>query len=208
VLPPENTSLHERPISGTGSVDLVIYAAQLSQSFFSCLANAVEGFMDLFLSAAASNEPGNDKTDFSLDQSSIHSDLQSVRLLPAGALASIVLWCDAELAKFAAAFGGTRILGNLALSPPPREPKPKGPRVVGSPKETPNGNKDREVRISRRGAFALLTTDLFSSSNLGRLRLLAISFVYAARRRLRSQHSALAKRFSMHPRTLTLLVYL
>jgi hypothetical protein len=146
VLHTENNSLHERPISGTGSVDLVIYAAQLSQSFFSCLANAVEGFMDLFLSAA-SNEPGNDKTDFSLDQSSIHSDLQSVRLLPAGALASIVLWCDAELAKFAAAFGGTRILGNLALSPPPREPKPKGPRVVGSPKEAPNGNKDREVRI-------------------------------------------------------------
>ena len=31
-------SLHERPLSGTGNVDLVIYAAQLSQSFFSCLA--------------------------------------------------------------------------------------------------------------------------------------------------------------------------
>ena len=36
-------TLHERPISGSGSVDLVIYAAQLSQSFFSCLANSVEG---------------------------------------------------------------------------------------------------------------------------------------------------------------------
>ena len=42
-------SLHERPISGSGNVDLVIYAAQLSQSFFSCLASAVEGFLDLFL---------------------------------------------------------------------------------------------------------------------------------------------------------------
>lgn len=98
--------------------------------------------MDLFLSAST-NDIGN-KEENSLDQSSIHSNMQAVRNLPAGALASIVLWCDSELAKFASAFGGTRILGNLALSPPPREVKPKGPRVLGQ-KDEANGSKDRQV---------------------------------------------------------------
>lgn len=138
-------SLHERPISGTGSVDLVIYAAQLSQSFFSCLANAVEEFLDIFASPPASAPPRQGKEDLSLDESSMHS--HSIRNLPAGALASIVLWCDAELTKFGAAFGGTRVLGNLALSPPPRDsPQKKGPRVLGQTEET-NANKDRDVCI-------------------------------------------------------------
>jgi hypothetical protein len=141
-------SLHERPISGSGSVDLVIYAAQLSQSFFSCLASSVEEFLDIFSPPPASAAQTHGKEDFSLDESSIHS--HSIRGLPAGALASIVLWCDAELAKFGAAFGGTRVLGNLALSPPPREsPQKKGPRVLGQTEET-NANKDRDVRIIQR----------------------------------------------------------
>jgi hypothetical protein len=126
-------------------VDLVIYAAQLSQSFFSCLAGAVEGFLDLFQEAPPSEKP-NSKEDYSLDESSIHTDMQNMRHLPACALASIVLWCDAELSKFSAAFGGTRILGNLALSPPPRESPHKGPRVVGQSSET-NGSKDRQSAI-------------------------------------------------------------
>jgi len=109
-------ALHERPISGTSTVDLVIYSAQLSQSFFSCLANAVEGFLDLFLTAEFSKSKGAGDTD-SIDQSS----MQSSKNIPPGALAAIVLWCDSELSKFSSAFGGTRILGNLALSPPPRD---------------------------------------------------------------------------------------
>jgi hypothetical protein len=138
-------SLHERPISGTGSVDLVIYAAQLSQSFFSCLASSVEEFLDIFTPPPASPPQPHGKEDFSLDESSIHT--HSMRNLPAGALASIVLWCDAELAKFGAAFGGTRVLGNLALSPPPRDsPQKKGPRVLGQTEEN-NANKDRDVCI-------------------------------------------------------------
>ena len=122
-------------------MDLVIYAAQLSQSFFSCLASAIEGFLDLFLTSAPSDKQGRE------DESSIHTDFQNMRDLPAGALASIVLWCDSELAKFAAAFGGTRVLGNLALSPPPREsPEKSAPRVVGQTMEL-NGSKDRQVSM-------------------------------------------------------------
>jgi hypothetical protein len=141
-------SLHERPLTGTGNVDLVIYAAQLSQSFFSCLAGAIEGFLDLFLSVAP---PEKSADEMSLDQSSINSQGSgtTLRSLPAGALASIVLWCDGELAKFAAAFGGTRILGNLALSPPPRDVSfKKGPRVLGgSSSNDASGSKDRQNAI-------------------------------------------------------------
>ena len=121
-------TLHERPISGAGSVDLVIYAAQLSQSFFSCLASSVEGFLDLFLSPPGHAMNGDKVEDLSLDASSLHS--HSSKSLPAGAVASVVLWCDSELTKFANAFGGSRVLANLALSPPPRD-IPKKPRIVG-----------------------------------------------------------------------------
>lgn len=119
-------------------MDLVIYAAQLSQSFFSCLATSIEGFLDLFLASA----PADSKQG---DEDTLHTEMQGTRDLPAGALASIVLWCDAELSKFSAAFGGTRILGNLALSPPPRDsPQKKGPRVLGQSNDL-NGSKDRQV---------------------------------------------------------------
>lgn len=118
----------------------MIYAAQLSQSFFSCLASAIEGFLDLFLAAVPDKQHGLD------DQSSLHTDMQSMRDLPAGALASIVLWCDSELSKFSAAFGGTRVLGNLALSPPPRDAPERGPRVLGKSSEL-NGSKDRQSAI-------------------------------------------------------------
>lgn len=83
----------------------------------------------------------------SLDQSSINSRGAGLHNLPAGALASIVLWCDGELTKFAAAFGGTRVLGNLALSPPPRDASfKKGPRVVGKSSDA-SGSKDRQNAI-------------------------------------------------------------
>lgn len=136
-------SLHERPISGTGNVDLVIYAAQLSQSFFSCLAGAVEGFLDLFF--VNSETPMNGKDDRSLeDTASMLSS--SSRHVPPGALASIVLWCDSELSKFSSAFSGTRILGNLALSPPPRqEPSIPKVRMVGFEDEASQTNKERQV---------------------------------------------------------------
>jgi hypothetical protein len=122
-------------------VDLVIYAAQLSQSFFSCLANAVEGFLDLFLNVAPNpSSSQNNKEDSSYDGSSMHS--HSSRNIPPGALASIVLWCDSELSKFASAFGGSRVLGNLPLSPPPRNDGPRQPRVLGA---DANGSKERLV---------------------------------------------------------------
>ena len=130
---------------------MVIYAAQLSQSFFSCLAGAIEGFLDLFLSSAPL--PDKSKDEISFDENSINSNALNMRNLPAGALASIVLWCDGELTKFAAAFGGTRVLGNLALSPPPREVAPRrGPRVLGqsnknSDNASTSGSKDRQSAI-------------------------------------------------------------
>lgn len=126
-------SLHERPISGSGNVDLVIYAAQLSQSFFCCLAGAVEGFLDLFLV-----QPDILKDE---DNSSILSSAS--RNVPPGALASIVLWCDSELSKFSSAFGGTRILGNLALSPPPKDSNQSKVRMVGFEEEGTQSNKER-----------------------------------------------------------------
>lgn len=125
----------------------MIYAAQLSQSFFSCLAGAIEGFLDLFLSSASIGEKAS-KDEMSLDESSITSHIQNMKSLPAGALASIVLWCDGELTKFAAAFGGTRILGNLALSPPPRDAmQKKGPRILGQSSNEMGGSKDRQNAV-------------------------------------------------------------
>lgn len=136
-------TLHERPISGSGTVDLVIYAAQLSQSFFSCLASSVEGFLDLFLLSQNLPVNGDKQEDSSLGDSSIHS--HSTKNIPAGAVSSIVLWCDAELSKFASAFGGTRILANLALSPPPRDAVRQA-RVLGAADDA-NGSKERKNAI-------------------------------------------------------------
>lgn len=132
--------LHERPISGSGNVDLVIYAAQMSQSFFSCLASAVEGFLDLFLSQPELSTTKDE------DSNSLMS--AASRNVPPGALASIVLWCDSELSKFSSAFGGTRILGNLALSPPPRQEAVQSKvRMVGFEEEGFQSNKERQNAI-------------------------------------------------------------
>lgn len=146
-------SLHERPISGTGSVDLVIYAAQLSQSFFSCLAGSVEGFLDLFLvhsdlASPTSNNNGGRSDDRSFGESASMLSAAS-RNVPPGALASIVLWCDSELSKFSSAFSGNRILGNLALSPRPRQEVHSGSkaRTVGLEEENSSTNKERTTAI-------------------------------------------------------------
>ena len=162
-------TLHERPISGSGSVDLVIYAAQLSQSFFSVLASSVEGFLDLFLATNASGGGANNNAEETMsqgDSSSIHSSSNNSKSLPSGAVAAVVLWCDGELSKFAAAFGGTRILANLALSPPPSSSlleKRTQARVIGQ--ESNDSNKERQNAIQV-AAQCLDQAFLHASTNL------------------------------------------
>ncbi len=104
-----NSSLHEKPIISSHSVDVVIYAAQLSHSFFSSLAVAVEGFLDLFADIDKSNI-----SDDASEASSINTG--SLKSVPSNALSAICLWCDSETSKFTAAFG-TKVLNNLNLSP-------------------------------------------------------------------------------------------
>ena len=172
-------TLQERPISGAGTVDLVIYAAQLSQSFFSCLANSVEGFLDLFLlsgvgggsggalQTSASNpmNGGGDKS--SEDSDSIHShSLGAVtKNLPPGAVSALVLWCDSELSKFAVAFGGTRVLANLSLSPPKGTDVPTGPRIIGTNDDHQDNVKDRRTAIEV-AAQCIDQALLYASQNL------------------------------------------
>jgi hypothetical protein len=170
-------TLQERPISGAGTVDLVIYAAQLSQSFFSCLANSVEGFLDLFLlsgvgsgggGALSATNPmngGGDKS--SEDSDSIHShSLGAVtKNLPPGAVSALVLWCDSELSKFAVAFGGTRVLSNLSLSPPKGMDVPNGPRVIGTSDDHQDNIKDRRTAIEV-AAQCIDQALLYASQNL------------------------------------------
>jgi hypothetical protein len=155
-------TLHEKPISGAGNVDLVIFAAQLSQSFFSCLATSVEGFLDLFLSPSTTMNNDKHGDDASLGGSSLHS--HAAKNVPAGAVASVVLWCDSELAKFSSAFGGTRILANLALSPPPKD-APKQPRVVGQSADEANGSKERKNAIEV-AAQCIDQAFMYASENL------------------------------------------
>ena len=127
--------LNERPIASgasSGTMDVVIYAAQLSQSFFSCLSQSVEGFLDLFLSEASEKSKSSDLGSSFDEMSSINSG--AAKKVPAGAISAVVLWCDSELSKFAAAFGGTRVLGNLALSPP----------TLGAGDSTTSGLGDKE----------------------------------------------------------------
>ena len=115
-------SLNERSICSEGRLDLVINAAQFSQSFFSCLAMAVEGFLDLFImgsnGTSLTNSTGEKYSLTTIDDTSIQSSPS--RKVPPGALASIILWCDSELVKFANTFGGPKILGQLDLIPPLR----------------------------------------------------------------------------------------
>jgi len=91
-------------------MDVVIYAAQLSHSFFNALAMSVEGFLDMF---ADSGKVG--LHDDQSESSSIHTGI-NLGSIPSNALAAMCLWCDSELSKFASVFGN-KILGNLMLSP-------------------------------------------------------------------------------------------
>jgi hypothetical protein len=72
------------------------------------MSHAVEGFLDLF----AENKT-NVTDDMSFDSSIKTSGINSI---PSTALATICLWCDSELSKYASAFG-LKVLGNLALTP-------------------------------------------------------------------------------------------
>ncbi|KAL7540614.1 hypothetical protein ACHAXR_010251 [Thalassiosira sp. AJA248-18] len=108
--------LHERPISSPVGMDSVIYAAQISSSFFSSLAIAVEGFLDLFIDSNTDNS-GKDDDDTSLNSRSLTLGGGEKRI-PSGALSAIVLWCDSEVAKFTNVFGSSRLLGSLSLTPP------------------------------------------------------------------------------------------
>lgn len=181
--------LQERPMSGAGTVDLVIYAAQLSQSFFSCLASSVEAFLDLFIVAP------HDKAEDS-DASSLQSQsMVGNKTLPAGAVSSLVLWCDAELSKFAIAFGGTRILANLSLSPPSTNSSAM-PRVVGE-------TKDRENAI----AVAAQCIDqgfLYAAQNLDGVGLpLSPRLAEMIRVRLKGCEAEIAERLNERWHTLT-----
>jgi len=113
-----NECLQERLIcttKATNNADVVISAAQLSHSFFNALAFSVEGFLDLF----SENGKVGIMDDHS-ESSSINTG-SNLNNIPPNALAATCLWCDSELLKFAAVFG-TKILGNLMLSP--RDVKP------------------------------------------------------------------------------------
>jgi len=134
-------------------MDVVIYAAQLSQSFFTCLAMAVEGFLDLFLDnySAAGGGMGRDDSDQE-EMSSLHSAVG--RKVPAGAIAAIVLWCDSELSKFAAAFGGTRVLGNLALSAPVERDPNSGADIAREAQISDARSRLREAEDSKLHAMA------------------------------------------------------
>ena len=104
-------SLHEQPICHSShSIDIVIYAAQLSHSFFNSLSMAVEGFLDLF----AENDKSNSLSDDHSEASSIYTG--TFKSVPSNALSATCLWCDSETSKFASAFC-TKVLGHLALSP-------------------------------------------------------------------------------------------
>lgn len=137
--------LHERPISSPVGMDSVIFAAQLSSSFFSSLAMAVEGFLDLFIDNSSNGSNDND------DNTSLNS--RSVVLggkrVPSGALSAIVLWCDSELAKFSNVFGSSRLLGSLALSPPgvARGSRQQEERLSAEGKKGGSLAKEREYAI-------------------------------------------------------------
>ena len=79
--------MNERPIANSGSVttDVVIFACQLSQGYFSGLAVAVEGFLDLFLGVGASSAIGIDAVE---DVSLTSTPCKKVQ---AKAMANIVL---------------------------------------------------------------------------------------------------------------------
>ena len=91
-------------------MDVIIYAAQISHSFFNALSMSVEEFLDLF-----SDAKGGLLLDDQSESSSINTGT-SLKSVPPNALAATCLWCDSELLKFASVFG-SKVLGNLMLSP-------------------------------------------------------------------------------------------
>lgn len=147
--------LHERPISSPVGMDAVIYAAQISSSFFSSLATAVEGFLDLFIDSDTDKNGGND------DDTSLNSRTfaDGAKRIQSGALSAIVLWCDSELAKFTNVFGSSRLLGSLALSPPGlRRPENTEGVKVSIAKE-----RDHSIEVAAKcinQAFAFATENL------------------------------------------------
>jgi hypothetical protein len=66
--------------------------------------------------------------------------------------------------KFAMAFGGTRVLSNLALSPPKSTDVPTGPRVVGS-NDNSDSLKERRNAIEV-AAQCIDQAFLYASQNL------------------------------------------
>jgi hypothetical protein len=97
------------------------------------------------------------------------------------------------LTKFAAAFGGTRILGNLALSPPPRDAaaQKKGPRVLGQSSE--NGGKDRQNAIEV-AAQCVSQAFQYASENLDAVGLpLSPRLAESLRKRLKGCEAEVAK---------------
>lgn len=122
--------------------DLVVCAAQLSRSFFTSLAEAIEGFLDIFLTPTEPKN-GNEFKDCD-EESTISSAAMCAKNVPSAALSSVVLWSDGELKKFAAVFGGSQILCKLKL------------RRDMSPRKTSLGFFSENVRDQGKG-FSLET---------------------------------------------------
>lgn len=151
-----NECLNERPLSGSGIMDLVINAAQLSQNFFASLSTSVEGFLDLFLDppldgkdddnsfAELNQANSNDNTHEEKELNTIITS-EIMNKIPAGALASIVFWCDVELHKFANYFCGPKLLGSLALSSSSLVTSREGPKDSLMKQGSPL--KDHQVAI-------------------------------------------------------------
>jgi len=143
--------LHERPISSPVGMDAVIYAAQISSSFFSSLAIAVEGFLDLFIDSNTDNSGNDDDT--SLNSRSLTLGGGEKRI-PSGALSAIVLWCDSELAKFTNVFGSSRLLGSLSLCPPGMRRESKESGKVSLAKEREHSIEVAAKCVNQAFAFA------------------------------------------------------
>lgn len=188
-----NEYLHERPISGSGVMDLIIYASQLSQSFFSCLSTSVEGFLDLFLGDASNHNDDDNDDDDSADGDKDDGDMflgrpsfpiagvqqpptqphletntilsnEIMTKIPAGALASIVFWCDAELSKFASFFC-TKVLGILSLQDSGGSMKEEGTASLERRNSGGSVKSDRQLSIEV-AAKCLDQVFLLASENL------------------------------------------
>lgn len=121
--------LHERPIVGknlnVNQQDRILYASFLCRSFFACLSICVERFLDLFFGHSGIKPASHGNSTFpttgghgviedSDDISSINSSSGQGKHQPVGALASVALWCDAELSRFSSVFA-VNVLGDLSF---------------------------------------------------------------------------------------------